>query len=91
MSLKKNILIENKDNSLIIKDGRIKNLTIIVTKRIFIDHSINFFSIKQIHSDKIFLLNSINQINNTENGDAIISLIAHPICIKTADCLPIFI
>ena len=91
MNLKENILIKDTAKTIVVKDNRIKKLKIIITKKKFIDNSIDFFSIKQIHSDKIFFLNSINQITNKETGDAIISLIKYPICIKTADCLPIFI
>ncbi len=47
---------------------------------------LNYFEVKQTHSS--IVLNE-DQINKESIGDGIISKNLSPICIKTADCLPI--
>jgi hypothetical protein len=53
-----------------------------------------FFSLKQIHSDKIFYLDSYSKLSFSalEEGDAIVSNLEEVfLCVKTADCVPILI
>ena len=91
MSLNDNIQIKNSHDRIIIKDKRNNNLNILITKRNFNCSDINYFSIKQIHADKVFILDKKDKTFPSFEGDAIISTIKGGIGIKTADCLPIFI
>ncbi len=75
------------DNKIELYDEFIK---IIITKKNF-NNNLKFFSLKQIHSNKVIFLTQPIKSNQIE-GDAIITKLKnYPICIKTADCLPIFI
>ena len=66
-------------------------IQILITKRDF-NEKINYFSLKQIHSDKFFFIKDKNEKNFFYKGDAIITqLSSFPIGVRTADCLPIFI
>ncbi len=91
MSLKNSIQIENSNDKVIIKDIRYNNLTIFISKRNFNDSEINYFSIKQVHSDKVFILDKSYKKNSGFEGDAIVTTIDTAIGVKTADCLPVFI
>lgn len=52
--------------------------------------NIPIFTLKQIHSDKIVVLENENMIKNLYEGDSIITKLKNvAIGIKTADCLPI--
>ncbi len=80
--------LEDKKDKIEITD---ENVKIIITKRNFND-KLNYFSLKQIHSDKFYFIDDKNTPDFHLKGDAIVTnLLNFPIGVRTADCLPIFI
>ncbi|GEM_PF-5755142 len=82
--------IQESSSKIFIKDNRLAQLRITITKR---EHTeeLQLFSLKQTHSDDIFHLTSKNDIGGYFEGDAIVTELKYPIAVRTADCLPIFI
>ncbi len=89
--LARRLLIDELSDRLIIKDKKVKNIEIVITKKSFAGIINKVFFINQTHSDKVILIDNEKQLLKLFEGDAIISSINCKIGIKTADCLPIFI